>query len=395
VGDIDPWTFTANAGDSIVVSMGETTTTTLTPSFRIYGPDGALLGSSYGSVAAQVLLRATNSGAFLVVAGDDSSGWAGYGNYRLSLAKTGSAPVISPNDEGGPMTNGIVYLGTIDVGDIDPWTINAIAGESIIVRMGEVTSSSLTPVLRIYGPDGALLDFSYGAAAAEVTVRATNSGTFLVVAGDYSNGWAGSGNYRLTLAMTGSPLVIAPGSEGGGMTNGFGYIGSIDTGGLGTWSFTACDGVAIDLQVQELTGGTSFTPQLRLYAPDGTLLRNVYNASFIDAALTTPQLGSYTVVVSDDSNGLGGSGTYQLTGVGISPGLTLCDPLVQGASLVLRGAGGPPAGSYAILTTTNVALPMNQWTPFETNQFDALGTLRLTNGFSRSVPQEYFRLLQR
>src|ERR1044071_4832895 len=120
--------------------------------------------------------RATNSGTFLVVIGDISSGLAGAGNYHLTLAKTGSPVTISPSDEGGALTNGATHLGTIDVGDLDPWTISANAGESIIVRMGETAAAALVPQLRLFDPSGAQVDISVGQAAAEVSFRATNSG---------------------------------------------------------------------------------------------------------------------------------------------------------------------------------------------------------------------------
>src|SRR5436309_4306907 len=129
-----------------------------------------------------------------VMVNDNSAGRLGTGNYRISLAKTGSAPVISSTDEGGPMVNGATYLATIDTGDIDAWTFTANAGESIVVRMGETLTSSLTPQLRLYGPNGVLLDSAFGLVAAEVSARATNSGTFLVVAGDLTAGWTGTGN---------------------------------------------------------------------------------------------------------------------------------------------------------------------------------------------------------
>ena len=73
------------------------------------------------------------------------------------------------------MVNGTTYLGTIETGDIDAWTFTANAGESIVVRMGEVTSSTLTPQLRLYGPDGVLLDSILSGvfvAAAEVSAEA-------------------------------------------------------------------------------------------------------------------------------------------------------------------------------------------------------------------------------
>src|SRR5207247_2334482 len=103
------------------------------------------------SAAAEVAVTAGSSGTFLVVAGDFSSGLAGSGTYRLTLAKTGTAVVVSPGDQGGPLTNGAMHTGTIDVGDLDVWTVTASAGEAIVVRMGE-TTTGVWPQLRIYSP---------------------------------------------------------------------------------------------------------------------------------------------------------------------------------------------------------------------------------------------------
>ena len=199
VGDMDVWTFSANAGDNLTLRLGELTAgSSFTPGLWIYGPNGAQL-DFYGSsaVAGEVGVRATNSGTFTVAVADFNAGasYAGTGGYRLTLAKTGSPVLISPGDEGGPMTNGITHTGTIDLGDLDVWTFSANAGDSIFVAMGEsVAGSALTPVLWLYGPNGALLaSFGSSTVAAEISTRATNSGTFTVVAGDFSNAYMGSG----------------------------------------------------------------------------------------------------------------------------------------------------------------------------------------------------------
>jgi hypothetical protein len=62
-----------------------------------------------------------------------------------------------------------------------------------------VGSSSLTPWLRLYGRNGTLLGSVSGAATAQVSVSATNSGTFTVVASDNSSFYAGTGTYQLTV----------------------------------------------------------------------------------------------------------------------------------------------------------------------------------------------------
>jgi hypothetical protein len=60
---------------------------------------------------------------------------------------------------------------------MEVWTFTANTGDSIVVRFGEaVTNSSLYPFLRIYGPNGALLDSITLPAAAEVSTRAPTAG---------------------------------------------------------------------------------------------------------------------------------------------------------------------------------------------------------------------------
>src|SRR5439155_708170 len=205
---------------------------------------------------------ATSSGTFLVVAGSlygITGDLGGSGAYRLTLAKTGSAVEVTAGDEGGPLANGAMQTGTIDVGDLDVWTITADAGESIVVRMGEVTAGSqLSPQLRIYGPTGTLLPSSWGTAAAEDTVTATSSGTFLVVAGSLYGincDLGGSGPYLFTLAKPGPPIYILFPYTALFRSNGAMQTGTIDVGDLDVWTITADAGESIVVRMGEVTAG--------------------------------------------------------------------------------------------------------------------------------------------
>ena len=294
------------------------------------------------------------------------------------------------------MVNGTTYVATIDTGDIDAWTFTANAGENIVVRMGEtVSGSSLTPSLRLYGPNGVLLDSIQSGSfvsAAEVSARATNSGTFLVVASDYSSGWAGTGNYRISLAKTGEQLAISPNDEGGQM-NGTGfYDGTIDIGDMDAWTFTVCAGDIISINVTELVSGSALTPWLRLYGRDGILLKTLFGASTAQFTnYVAPASGTYTVVVTDTSAGWAGTGTYRLTVNGLSDGLKLCTPSVSGTNVAIVGIGGLPGEPFTLLSSTNVAAPLGLWTAF-TNQFDQFGVLNITNAVNPGEPQRFFLL---
>jgi len=158
------WTFTASVGDSLVVRAG-LITGNLDPWVRLYGPGGTLLGGNADGTVGEVAVRATNSGTFTVVISDGSTYDNHTGDYRLTLAKTGSPIVVSPGDEGGPMTNGVMHTGAISVGDLDVWSFTAQAGEALVVRAGIITGSgNLYPWVRLYGPDGASLEVTPEAA---------------------------------------------------------------------------------------------------------------------------------------------------------------------------------------------------------------------------------------
>lgn len=61
-----------------------------------------------------------------------------------------------------------------------------------------------------------------------------------------------------------------------------------------------------------------------------------------------------------------------------------------GTNLVFNVAGGSPGGSYTLLSSTNVALPLSSWTTNSTGNFDWLGNVTLANAINPATPQRYF-----
>jgi autotransporter-associated beta strand protein len=64
---------------------------------------------------------------------------------------------------------------------------------------------------------------------------------------------------------------------------------------------------------------------------------------------------------------------------------------LTGADAVVSGENGPPGGTYYVLTTTNISLPVAQWSASQTNQFDDAGNFSFTNSTSAS-PRKFFML---
>jgi fibronectin-binding autotransporter adhesin len=65
---------------------------------------------------------------------------------------------------------------------------------------------------------------------------------------------------------------------------------------------------------------------------------------------------------------------------------------LSGGNLVLNGSGGPANGNYYVLTSTNLTVPLTNWTRLFTNQFDAGGNFIFTNPMSTNVLQSFYLL---
>jgi hypothetical protein len=386
IGDLDMWSFDASAGDNIVLRMGSAT---FNPSIRLYGPTGSLLGSAgsgaSGALMEEIALQATNSGSFTVVA---TAIGTGTGAYLLNLAKAPGAIYVAPGDEGGIMTNGWKYIGTMDVGDLDVWTFAANPGDTILLRMA---AAAFNPLIRLYGPTGTLVtsvgNAVLGNTDVNLATQATNGGNFTVVASTYSGATAGS--YLVNLAKIPGAFFVAPGDEGGTLLSGLNQNGTIDAGDMDMWRFAGCHSQPIIVNCQKLSG-TNFTPRVRLYNRSGALLATVANATLATISYSPTNSDIYTAIV--DGANVNDSGTYQLSGSGVSDALSLCLPLVFGTNLDMEVIGGGSNTTFVVYTATNITTPAAQWLPILTNQFDQFGVSEFTNTFNPAEKQRYFRV---
>jgi hypothetical protein len=222
--------------------------------------------------------------------------------------------VITAGDEGGVMTSGTTYMGTITTGDLDAYSIDAPAGATLAVSLGEVVAgATLAPWVRIVGPTGSVLGTYYNSAAAYAVATAPTAGVYTILVSDGSGGYAGTGEYRLTAVVAPATQVITAGDEGGVMTSGTNYAGTIATGDLDTYTFTASAGDNIVVSLGEVVAGSALSPWIRLIGPTGTVLNSVSGAATAQISRTVPTTGTYTVLVSDGSGGYAGTGAYQLT----------------------------------------------------------------------------------
>jgi hypothetical protein len=313
-GQTDSWTFTANPGDYIVVSIGELSgTSDFTPWIRLVAPNGAVVGNSWNVAAAQIGVSATQSGTYTVLAATADAGNDATGNYRLTLVKTPGTIVVPSGDEGGTMTNGITYSGSVPISDLDAWKFTASAGNYIAVSMGEVSGTAdFTPWIRLIAPNGAVVGNAWNVAAAQIGLNATQTGTYTVVVSTADAGNDATGTYNLTLAKGPGAAQKSAGDQGGTLPNGGNRAGTLYVGDLDQWKFTAATGDYIAVSVGETSGTADFTPWIRLVAPNGAVVGNSWNVAAAQVGLNASQTGTYTVIVSTADAGNDATGKYNL-----------------------------------------------------------------------------------
>jgi hypothetical protein len=180
------------------------------------------------------------------------------------------------------------------------------------------------------------------------------------------------------------------------LTNGVDVSGTIQAGDLDLFRFTACRGDRVTLRMDALTQTNYFNPWLRLYNPSGILVADSGAGSFAPTAtftLAVTNSGAFIVLAGDSLYGDGGgSGSYKLTSNGLSDGLKLCVPVIQGTNAIISGIGGGSNETYVLFTHTNLSPQAALWTPIRTNQFDSFGVFTFTNLYSPADWQRYFRL---
>ncbi len=387
LGDMDMWSFTANAGDSIQLRVG---TAGFTPRIDLYGPGGALAGQYAANVSSSdafLDLPLTNSGTYVAVI--SSYYINGSGMYELNLAQAPEPFVISPQDEGGPLTNGGNHDGITALGDVDQWTFTANAGDNIVLRCGELSGTAGYSInLRLYGPTGALLATNANASDAFIAYQATNGGQFMVMVDSLTAN--NTGSYRLRFAKIPGAYIVPAGDEGGVIAGGTTNNAATDLGDEDIWNFTAFKGALITLNAQKLSGAAGYNPWIRLYGPGGAPLTNAFSATTATINYIPTNSGNFTLLVG--SHAQGSTGTYALSGAGFSAGLKLNAPAIAGTNLVVAGGGGGSNVTYVLLGTTNLAQPTALWTPLATNHFDASGGFSFTNLFTPGAGSKYFKL---
>ena len=248
------------------------------------------------------------------------------GNYVIYAQRTnnptGAATLLFGPEQTGMITSvaqSNSYIFSANADDVFDFTV-------------VTTSGSVSPKIRLYDPNGALLSAANNYACSGSTLEMNTvtlpfTGVYTVLVGDCSD--VNAGNYVAYGQSTNNPFGPGPVLWGQTQT---GNIGSQASSNTYTFSGTADSVVTLTMT----TTSGSLSPKIRLYQPDGALLAMANNyacsgSSTSISSLTLPEDGYYVVLLGDCSDVNSGSYTLssQCTGTCLMPTITWPTPAHQ------------------------------------------------------------------
>jgi hypothetical protein len=201
----------------------------------------------------------------------------------------------------------------------------------------------------------------------------------------------GGGTVINSTLSAGSGSTVAPGTANA--------VGVLTVNGAITLAGTTSmklNGVGATNDVLASTGAIMYGGVLNLSKLAGNALPNGSTYKLFKA---TGYAGSFSSVVPSapgagqgwDTSALATTGTIKV--ISVAP-LSFSHISLVGGNVVLSGANGPVSGQYAVLTSTNLTLPLAGWTRVVTNSFDGSGNFSFTNSLTPAAAQRYFQILE-
>jgi hypothetical protein len=354
-GETHSYYFWAEANQGVVISMGDMSSAPgiidqfkgLEPRVQLYDPNGVRVAESGsdGQCYSRAIIenyQTKMTGFYTVVASDADGYWPYSPYYKEYTPDTGDfalSLVVAPSDTNSLcecIVSGETKSKTLQYGgEIHGYCFWAEAGHGVIIEMADLSSASgiinafkgLEPWIELYDPNGVRVanvgsNGQYYSRARIENCQLKITGVYTIVAGDADGYWPYSpyykeytpdtGEYGLSLVVTGGTTTSIQDPNGGDMTIGHTQMGNISPiGDTDAYSFygKVNQGVSIVMSDFSSTSGIidafkGLEPRVQLYDPNGVLVaesgsdgKSYSSAKIEDYQLEMP--GIYTIVVSE------------------------------------------------------------------------------------------------
>lgn len=242
--DVDLYKFSANAGETVTIRVAEDNDTPMSLQAEILSPFGALVVSETGSFVAAIQFVAATKGTYTLRVSDSNKFGFGTSKYMVHFALAPGA------NEHGLLINGGQVTESISVGDIDSFTFQVNANQTVFLRVADSGFASLAPRIAVYAPFGQLVDSETAGSVAAVEFTATATGTYTLVVTDGTLQEEGFGTYVVHFAKSQGA------NEHGALSNVGSTSETIDRGDIDSFTFEAQVFETIILRLVDPVSGT-------------------------------------------------------------------------------------------------------------------------------------------
>jgi fibronectin-binding autotransporter adhesin len=344
-----------------------------------------------GALSGTGSLAMIGSGTFTLSGANTYSGTTTISNGTLQIGNGGATGTVGPNNIVNNSelvfnrSNPVGYGGIISgAGDLTQAAGGTLTLSNASTYTGDTLIESGTLALTGVGAiaNAASIQISAGAV---FDVSGTTGGAMTLTGGIISGDGAVNGGFTI-----GNGATLAPGTFIGTLTFSNALTlapGSISSFGISklptandvakVFGALTCGGT---LQVNNLSGNP-------LAANDSFKLFDAASYSGAFASVTLPPLPAG---LGWNTNSLNTNGTISVV-IATVPVISPVSVSSNGG-LVFTGTGGVADADFYLLTSTNIAAPMTNWTPVLTNQFDDNGNFNFTNPIDPNSPQNYYLL---
>ena len=198
LGDIDAFTIDVTEGADLLVSIGETAgNSSFQLSVDVYGPDGQFVVNQSLDTGIAFDLSNLSSGTYTLIVRENNANTIG--DYSLTVLVADDVEDF----DNVVLASGMTMPGSITVGDIDTYTIDAVDGKDLVLSLSETAgNSSFVLQVDVYAPNGQFIASRSVDTAFTLTLPNVQvSGTYTYVIRE-NNGNA-TGSYLVTVDVLG------------------------------------------------------------------------------------------------------------------------------------------------------------------------------------------------
>jgi fibronectin type 3 domain-containing protein len=293
-------------------------------------------------------------------------------NYTATVADAGKYPAVSffsPGTPGSWATFDDFYLSILSA-PAAPTGLTAVAGnEQIVLTWNAVANAAGYYVSQSPGSNGSFVTIATNLISLTITNTGLVNGTtyyYVVSAFDQA------GQSTNSLVVSAEPLPPLPAIPLGLLA--VPANGQIDL----TW-YAATNATGYNVYRSLIPGGF-----------DTSLATDLVATNYADTTAAPGMTYYYSLTATN----LAGQSDFSSQASASEP---VAIPLfvsfsISGTNLVVSGTNGASGMNYLLLESTNIALPLANWTVLGTNAFGPNGRFTFTNRLNPASSQEYYRL---